>query len=146
NWGHKKEHLYRAILESVAYDFNISLSYISKLFPEFNIEKILVIGGGANSGVWNQIKSDVMGITYRRIEGYQFALRGSGIIAGYGVGAIKDIEKTSLNMDARKSMTKYIPNKENTEAYRGYNKIYRDLYKNTLKKTFDLLSNQLCIE
>ena len=85
NWGHRKEHLYRAILESIAYDFNTSLSYMRELFPEFNIKRILVMGGGANSGVWNQIKSNVMGVTYGRIKGYQFALRGSGIIAGFGV-------------------------------------------------------------
>jgi len=146
NWGHKKEHLYRAILESVAYDFNISLSYMRELFPEFNIKRILVMGGGANSGVWNQIKSNVMGVTYGRIEGYQFALRGSGIIAGFGIGAIKDIKKISLNINIEKNITEYIQDKNITEIYQGYNKIYRNIFKNNLKKTFDLLSNQLCIE
>jgi xylulokinase len=146
NWGHKKEHLYRAILESVAYDFNINISYMRELFPEFNIKRILVMGGGANSGVWNQIKSNVMGVTYGRIEGYQYALRGSGIIAGYGVSAIKDIKKVSSNINIERNITEYIPDKKIREIYQGYNKIYRNIFKNNLKKTFDLLSDQLCIE
>ncbi len=146
NWGHKKEHLYRAILESVAYDFNINLSHMRELFPEFNIKRLLVMGGGANSEVWNQIKSNVMGVNYGRIEGYQFALRGSGIIAGFGIGAIRDIKKTSLNINIEKNITEYTPDKKITEIYQGYNIIYRDIFKNNLKKTFDLLSNQLCNE
>ncbi len=146
NWGHKKEHLYRAILESIAYDFNMSLSYMKELFPEFNIKRLMVMGGGANSRVWNQIKSNVMGVGYGRIGGYQFALRGSGIVAGFGVGAIEDIKKTILNKNIEKNITEYIPDKEITEIYREYNKIYRDIFKNNLKKTFDLLSNQLCSE
>ena len=117
-----------------------------ELFPEYNIKRLLVMGGGANSTVWNQIKSNVMGVAYEKIKGYQFALRGSGIVAGFGVGAIKDMKKVSLNINIEENITEYIPDKKIAEIYQGYNKIYKDIFKNNLKKTFDLLSNQLCIE
>ncbi len=44
------------------------------------------IGGGASSGVWNQIKADVLNTPYQRLQRAEFGIWGSAIIAGKAVG------------------------------------------------------------
>ncbi len=36
-------------------------------YPEVSFGEIRVIGGGARSDLWNQIKADVMGVRYARL-------------------------------------------------------------------------------
>ena len=139
NWGHKKEHMYRAILESIAYEYDLGLFHLKKLFPDYKIDRILVTGGGSNSKLWNKIKADVLGIPYLKIESYQFALRGSGLLAGYGVGAVKDLKKTALKVDIGKNIKEFKPAKANKKLYESYSNIYKDIFTNTLEKTYNQL-------
>jgi xylulokinase len=59
-----------------------------------------VVGGGAHSGVWNQIKADVLNVPYQRLVGNEFGAWGAAMIAGKAVGLIKDLaahaEQTAL--------------------------------------------------
>jgi len=140
NWGHRKEHMYRAILESIAYEYNIGLSSIIRLFKDYKIENIMVTGGGSKSKLWNKIKADVLGMPYFIMESYQFALRGSGLIAAYGVGAISDLENVASKSNIISYKNKYMPDKKNNKIYNSYIKIYKDIFKKPLGKTSDRLS------
>jgi len=139
SWGHKREHMYRAILESIAYEYCIGLSHLKRLFPDYETDKIFVTGGGSSSRLWNQIKADVLGKSYLKIESFQFALRGSGLLAGYGVGAVKDLKKAALKVDIGKNVKEFEPAKANKKLYESYSNIYKDIFTNTLEKTYNQL-------
>ncbi len=90
-WGHRKEHLYRSILESVAYEYAIYLARMRELWPQADFHQVRVISGGGHSRLWNQIKSDVLGIPYGKLARNDLATWGSALIAGHAVGIFPDL-------------------------------------------------------
>ncbi|MCJ7733251.1 MAG: FGGY family carbohydrate kinase, partial [Anaerolineales bacterium] len=67
SFSHAQEHFYRAVLESVAYEYAYYLNILKQLIPNLNLTEARVIGGGAQSAFWNQIKADVLGVPYLRL-------------------------------------------------------------------------------
>jgi xylulokinase len=90
-WAHRREHFYRAVLESIAYDQYLALQSLQAAYPECTVSDIRVYGGGARSGLWNQIKADVMGMPYVRLDRDDLAALGTAILAGYAVGIYDDM-------------------------------------------------------
>jgi len=120
NWGHKGLHLYKAILESIAYDHACTLKLFTRQFPSIKVESVRVTGGGAKSTVWNQIKADVLNIPYVRLERDGFAILGSSLIAGYGVGVFQDLKKTAQAIVQEAGMI-YPDNKKHVQYQRFVN-------------------------
>ncbi len=55
SWNHRKEHFYRALLESYAYELAETIGSIRKMYPAYRKQiRIRIIGGGASSCVWPQ--------------------------------------------------------------------------------------------
>ena len=54
-----------------------------------------MIGGGARSPDWNQIKADVLGVPYQPLHGNEFGSWGSAMIAGKAAGIIDDLSITA---------------------------------------------------
>jgi len=50
-----------------------------------------VVGGGARSQVWNQIKADILDVPYQRLQGNEFGAWGAAMIAGKAAGLIDDL-------------------------------------------------------
>jgi len=94
SWSHKKAHLYRSILEAVAYEYGHYLRILKDLYPDVKFTEVRAVGGGARSDFWNQIKADVLGIPYARLNRSEFSVLGLAVIAGYSVGVFKDIKST----------------------------------------------------
>jgi xylulokinase len=126
SWFHRKEHFYRALLESIAYEYATALDVMRENYPEVSFDEIRVIGGGARSDLWNQIKADVMGIRYVRLEGHDYAMLGDILLAGSAVGIFADpgVEPTRF---ARKSRA-WEPDPRRTAHYARYVEIYRGLF------------------
>ncbi len=141
NWGHKKEHLYRSILEGLTYDYRLSLERIRDFFPEFNNASIDGMGGGTKSDLWNQMKADVLGMPYSRLEDYQFTLRGCGIIVGYSLGIYSDIQKTAELFHAKDKKITIEPNKKESEAYKPYYNAFKDIFSSSLIETMGKISS-----
>ena len=103
SWGHTQPHFYRAILESVAYEYAYYLGILNELLPGGLVHsQARVIGGGARSQVWDQIKADVLNVPYQRLNGSEFGTWGSAMIAGKAAGLFDDLaqkaaEGASLN-------------------------------------------------
>jgi xylulokinase len=91
SWGHTKAHFFRAILESIAFEYAYYLNILRDLIPKLELIETRVIGGGAQSQLWNQIKADVLGVSYQRLQRAEFATWGSALIAGYAVGLFDDL-------------------------------------------------------
>jgi len=89
-WAHRKPHFHRAMLEAVAYEYAYYLGIEKAIVPEAEFTEARVIGGGARSRLWNQIKADVLGLLYIHLNREEFAVLGAAIVAGYAVGVFDD--------------------------------------------------------
>ena len=118
SWSHTQAHFAQAILESVAYEYAYYLKILTELLPELELVEARVVGGGARSGIWNQIKADVLNVPYQRLVGKEFGAWGAAMIAGKAAGLIDDLaahaEQTAIRSDkpvrpSRKNHQIYLP-------------------------------------
>ena len=79
DWSHGPEHFYRALIESYTYDFTLALRSIERLYPEYSLEQVKIIGGGAKSPVWTQMCADVQGKQYITLNRSDVAMWGAAI-------------------------------------------------------------------
>jgi xylulokinase len=128
-WRHKKEHLYRALLEAVAYEYAIYMNIEKRLIPELKMKEARVMGGGSKSQFWNQVKADILGIPYVKLEREEFGVLGSAILAGYATGIFSDMRQTADSFNKVSYVLK--PDKERHEFYKNYVEFYADLLRNS---------------
>jgi xylulokinase len=122
-WTHKKEHFYRAILESIAYDYSQALNVVKEYFPDVSFSEVRVIGGGASSDLWNQIKADVLGVPYVKLRIRDTAPLGCALMAGHAVGLFPDIGKAAREF--AKESGRFEPRHAHHERYLEYSRAYR---------------------
>ncbi len=91
SWGHTQAHFARSVLESVAYEYAYYLNILKDLIPGLSLYEARVVGGGARSPIWNQIKTDVLGVPYQPLKGSEFGSWGSAMIAGKAAGIFDDL-------------------------------------------------------
>jgi xylulokinase len=96
SFSHTKAHFYRAVLESVAFEYAYYLGILKELIPNLNLTESRVIGGGARSGFWNQIKADVLGTPYVRLARSEFGTWGAAMIAGKAAGVYGDLAEVAF--------------------------------------------------
>ena len=71
-------------------------SILREAVPDLALSEARVIGGGARSTIWNQIKADVMGVPYQRLARAEFGSWGSAMIAGKAAGIFDDLAEMAL--------------------------------------------------
>lgn len=125
-WSHKKEHFYRALLESYGYELADTLDSIRQMYPELEKqEQICMIGGGALSAVWPGIIADITGKKVVLLDRSDLAQWGTVLLAGNAIGVFEDM-KTVISQTV--GVSKVIePNLEHYELYKKYRNVYRDL-------------------
>ena len=94
-WTHRAEHFYRALLESFAYDLALTVDAVAEQYPEYTLDRLKIIGGGAKSPAWVQILADVTGRTFERLNREDVALWGAAILAGNALGIFPDVQATA---------------------------------------------------
>jgi len=137
-WNHRLEHFYRALLESFAYEFGFCMDILTENYPEFNTSDIYVIGGGAESDLWNKIKADVTGKKYIRLSRNDHALLGAAIIAGNAVGIYPSLKETAQKFVAKSSI--FYPDEALYDYYRKHIEVYENTY-DKLRSVFVDLKN-----
>lgn len=137
NWSHTKPHLYRAMLEGVAYEYAYYLSIVQSLLPDLVLQETRVLGGGARSKLWNQIKADVLGIPYTKLNREEAGVLGSAILAGYAVGVFDDLAATAERFNQTSSAVE--PSAENHMIYQALAKEYVHLMEES-QTIFDSLA------
>jgi len=99
-WSHTQAHFLRAILESVAFEYAYYLGILKEMLPELRLVEARVVGGGARSEAWSQMKADVLNVPYQRLVGNEFGSWGAAMIAAKAVGLIDNLaehaEQTAL--------------------------------------------------
>ncbi len=121
-WAHKREHFYRAILESIAYDQALAFRSLLAAHPAAAVTEIIVYSGGARSRLWNQIKADVMGLPYVALAREDLSALGAAIIAGHAVGIYDDMAATAERLTQRSAH--FPPNPARHAFYREYTDCY----------------------
>lgn len=96
SWSHEPGHFLRAILESIAYEYAYYLRILRAYLPDLSLTEARVIGGGARSQLWNQIKADVLGVPYQRLQRSEFGTWGSAMIAGKAAGIYDDLAEIAV--------------------------------------------------
>ncbi len=137
-WSHKKPHLYRALLEGVGYEYALYLDIQRELFPQLDVKEARVMGGGSTSALWNQIKSDILGIPYVGLSRSEVGVLGSAIVAGYAAGVFGDLKEAACRFVSSTHRTE--PRPEYHEFYKPLAQEYASLF-DTLRGTFHTLVN-----
>jgi xylulokinase len=81
-------HLFRAVLESIAFGFRHHLDVFAELgqVPR----RVRVTNGGARSALWKQVTADVLGLPLETLRSHPGSALGAAFVAGMGVGAFAD--------------------------------------------------------
>jgi xylulokinase len=126
SFSHTQAHFFRAILESVAYEYAYYLAILKKLIPNLSLTEARAIGGGARSSLWNQIKADVLGVPYVRLDRSEFGSWGSAMIAGKAAGLFDDLA-TVAYAKAKPAGAPIQPDQGRYDKYRRHVERYIDL-------------------
>ncbi len=79
---------YRALLEASAFELEGWLKTARRLAPGVALESVVNVGGGAQNALWNQIKANVTGLTFRTARDEVNAARGAALVAGVAAGVV----------------------------------------------------------
>jgi xylulokinase len=129
----KRGDIMRSAYEGVAYAARHNLENIENM--GIKLEELKIVGGGAKSEIWNQIKADILGKRIIVEKAADASLIGSGILACFGVGWISDLFKIKLSGYPQKI---FIPRKRYKQRYINMFQIYKKLY-NNIKGSFKAL-------
>jgi xylulokinase len=121
---HELAHMSRAILEGCSF----ALRDIVDRFAEMGLggEEIRVVGGGARSPLWLQIKADVTGRPVRVVRG-ETTSAGAAMLAGVACGFFADLPEAAAQM-VRIGDEPVLPRPETRECYEDAYRAYRRLY------------------
>ncbi len=135
--AHTKAHIYRAVLEAVAY----SLLHIMESMTDSStaIEKIILVGGGARSPLWRQIFADVTNLpVFTPVKEIEAPL-GDAFMAAVGTGFLTDYKEITSWVAMNPPV---LPNEKSHKLYEKYFALYKELYpalKPIMSKQADML-------
>jgi ribulokinase len=89
NLYHRREHLYRAVLEGITFALRHNIEAGAAGAAALD-EDLIVVGGAAHSDLWMQIVADVTGRRVLTIAQEVEAAMGAALLAAYGVGLISE--------------------------------------------------------
>ncbi len=137
NLSHRRAHLFRAVLEAVAYGFQHHIETLQESGCE--IKRVFLSNGGARSPLWKKIVLDVIGYSGIYIPDHPGSSMGAALIALHSTGV--DPNWNTLRKFLSKGETIRF-SEENHYQYLRFYELYRKLYE-TLKPLFVDLA-QIC--
>lgn len=123
---HTRAHVYRAILEGLAYELKLGFDTIEKRTGK-RIKHLRVSGGGSQSDAAMQLTADIFAMPAYRPHTYEASGLGAAINCAVGLGIYPNHDSAS------KAMThlgdKFLPIAANVDLYkRLYNEVYLKMY------------------
>lgn len=123
--AHTRAHLTRALLEGSAFALRDILHAMTSAGLE--IRRLTVVGGGARSELWRQIKADVTGLPVRVPTNLETTATGAAILAAVGSGQHGDVAG-AVEAFVAYEPREQAPDPERHERYTDVYTRYRDLY------------------
>ena len=138
---HGRGHIYRAILEGIAFEQRLHINGVENTLGT-NIEKFIVVGGGAQSDLWCQIIADVTGKPVQRGVETEAAALGAGILAASASGIYPHPRAAAQGMVHLEEVI-FEPDEDHHRLYTDlFEGVYRHLYpalRERLGKLADIL-------
>jgi len=129
----RREEMMRSALEGVSMNLGLILNIFRSHLP---IDELTMIGGGARSGVWRQIASDVFGCPVHSLNVLEEATSmGAAIIGGVAAGVFPDFDV--INRFVRVQDTA-IPNTERQALYARLMPIFEKAYLSSVETCNEL--------
>ncbi len=120
---HQRQHLYRAILEGIAFEQRLHTAGVEQALGQ-QVERYIAIGGGARNDLWCQIIADVTGKPVYRTRTHEATAVGAGILAAAAAGlfpGVREAAESMVHIDTLFFQT-------NPESYKKYSRLYEDVY------------------
>jgi xylulokinase len=128
--AHHRGHLYRSILEGIAFEQLFAINAVEKT-TGIRVRELVAIGGGATSDLWCQILADVTGKNICLPQNTEASGLGAGIAAAVGAGWHPTFKAAAQAMTGMEKTIK--PDPQNHQKYQrrfaAYKKIYPALKK-----------------
>ncbi|MDE2150115.1 MAG: FGGY-family carbohydrate kinase [Gammaproteobacteria bacterium] len=123
---HTRAHLYRAIIEGLAYGLRAGRETLEHRLRR-RIRRVVAAGGGSRSDAVMQIAADVFGQPVERPRYYESAALGAAINAAVGVGRYVD-HSAAVRAMCAPGMS-FTPQPEAAARYDAlYRQVYREIY------------------
>ncbi len=124
---HSRAHLYRAILEGIAYALREGKEQIEKR-TRIPISQLRVCGGGSQSRAAMQLTADIFGLPAARPKLYETSGLGAAVVAATGLGLYPDAPSAVRGMTRIGDV--FEPNLQNHKLYEAlYTDVYLKMYK-----------------
>ncbi len=117
---HQPAHLYRAIIEGIAFEQRQHTTGVEQVVGD--ISEYVVMGGGSKSDLWCQVLADVTGKSVTRARSSEATALGAGIIAAGCCGLYPTV------VAACAAMTGYGDRFDPGPAQRRYDQLYQEVY------------------
>jgi xylulokinase len=118
--AHGRGHLFRAILEGIAYEY----ARWAAAAP-VELSEARALGGGAGSTLWNQIKADVLGIDWVPMVRQECGVLGDALIAAAATSHVSDPAAAARAWQETRDPVH--PDAERHRRYAGLAAAYREL-------------------
>jgi len=122
--AHDRRHLYRAILEGIAFEQRLHTEGVEAATGE-QIAGFTAMGGGSRSALWCQLIADVTGKVVQRCATPDASALGAGILAAAGSGLYPNVAAAAAAM-TRLEPSVFTPH---AERHAAYSLLYEDVYR-----------------
>lgn len=119
---HTRAHIYRAILEGLAYGLKEGLERLEKRNGK-KVKALRVAGGGSQSDAAMQLTADIFGLPAERPHTYETSGLGAVIDAAVGMGVYADFDEAIEHMTHVGDV--FYPDPESSALYQ---RLYREVY------------------
>ena len=123
---HTRAHIYRSILEGLAYALREGKETLEKR-QKVKITQLVVSGGGSQSDAALQLTADIFNLPASRPHTFETSGLGAAINAAVGLAYFENYHQATLAM-TRIEQT-FLPNTNNVQLYNQlYQRVYRKMY------------------
>jgi xylulokinase len=122
--GHSRAHLFRSLLEGVAFSFRSMQDWLEA--SGALVHDVRCVGGQARSHVWNQLKADILDRTVLVPRVVDAVAVGAALLAALGIGAYPDLATAVSAMVHIEHH--FAPDPGRAEHYARLFEAYRSLY------------------
>ena len=123
---HTRAHLYRAIIEGIAYALKEGLEGIEKS-QKHKVKRLMISGGGSQNDQICQITADIFNLPVSRVQTFETTSLGTAIATFVAAGVFENVEDAIAAMSH--TTTTFIPNEVASQQYKYlYKKVYLKMF------------------
>ena len=137
--AHGKAHVYRAILEGIAFEQRLMTDGAEKDL-EKPIEHVIALGGGSDSRLWCQIVADITRRPVSVVSETESTCLGAGMLAAAACGMHGSVKEAAEAMSGTRA--RFEPDENRSDRYERLYGVYKEIYP-SLRPLFAKLADAL---